>query len=109
MSFVIYSYQGFIDHLSCIVTLLGIEDILEGNVVKIFASIYFVILLYLGQKNYTVSTPVLLPGKSHGQRSLVGYSPWGSKESDTTERLHFTADEKLTVHLSNNFRNHVSS
>ena len=32
-------------------------------------------------------TPVLLPGKSHGQRSLVGYSPWGSKESDTTERL----------------------
>ena len=35
------------------------------------------------------STPVLLPGKSHGQRSLVGYSPWGPKESDTTERLHF--------------------
>ena len=32
--------------------------------------------------------PVLLPGKSHGQRSLVGYSPWGRKESDTTERLH---------------------
>ena len=35
------------------------------------------------------STPVLLPGKSHGQRSLVGYSPWGHKELDTTERLHF--------------------
>ena len=34
-------------------------------------------------------TPVLLPGKSHGQRSLVGYSPWGHEESDTTERLHF--------------------
>ena len=34
-------------------------------------------------------TPVLLPGKSHGLRSLVGYSPWGSKESDTTERLNF--------------------
>ena len=32
-------------------------------------------------------TPVFLPGKSHGQRSLVGYSPWGRKESDTTERL----------------------
>ena len=30
-------------------------------------------------------TPVFLPGKSHGQRSLVGYSPWGHKESDTTE------------------------
>ena len=34
-------------------------------------------------------TPVLLPGKSHGQRSLVGYSPWGRQESDTTEWLHF--------------------
>ena len=35
-------------------------------------------------------TPVLLPGKSHGQRNLVDYSPWGGKESDTTEWLHFT-------------------
>ena len=34
-------------------------------------------------------TPVLLPGESHGQRSLVGYSPRGHKESDTTEQLHF--------------------
>ena len=33
--------------------------------------------------------PVLLPGKSHGWRSLVGCSPWGQKESDTTEQLHF--------------------
>ena len=34
-------------------------------------------------------TPVLLPGKSHGRRSLVGCSSWGLEESDTTERLHF--------------------
>ena len=34
-------------------------------------------------------TPVLLPGKSHGRRSLVGSSSWGREESDTTERLHF--------------------
>ena len=34
-------------------------------------------------------TAVLLPGKSHGWRSLVGCSPWGRQESDTTERLHF--------------------
>ena len=33
--------------------------------------------------------PVLLPGKSHGRRSLVGCSPWGRWELDTTERLHF--------------------
>ena len=34
-------------------------------------------------------TPVLLPGKSYGQRSLVGCSPWGRYESGTNERLHF--------------------
>ena len=34
-------------------------------------------------------TPVLLPGKSHGRRSLVGCSPWGRWGSDTTEWLHF--------------------
>ena len=33
----------------------------------------------------------ILPGKSHGQRSLEGYSPWSCKESDTTEQLHFTS------------------
>ena len=36
-------------------------------------------------------TPVFLPGESHGQRSLAGYSSWGRKESDMTERLHFTS------------------
>ena len=35
------------------------------------------------------TTPVLLPGKFHGWRSLVSYSPWGRKVSDTTDRLHF--------------------
>ena len=34
-------------------------------------------------------TPVLVPGNSHGRRSLVGCSPWGRTESDITERLHF--------------------
>ena len=31
------------------------------------------------------TTPVFLPGESHGEGSLAGYSPWGHKESDTTE------------------------
>ena len=35
---------------------------------------------------------VFLPGESHGQRSLVGYSPWGHKESDLTERLTLSGD-----------------
>ena len=46
---------------------------------------------FLGQEDplekEMATTPVLLHGKSHGQRILVGYSPWGRKESDTTERL----------------------
>ena len=37
--------------------------------------------------------PVFLPGKFHGWRSLVGYSPWGLKESDTTEWLHLTLNK----------------
>ena len=44
---------------------------------------------YILQKRQWQLTPVLLPGKSHGQRSLVGCSPWGCEELDTTERLHF--------------------
>ena len=42
-----------------------------------------------GQEKAVAPTLVLLPGKSHGQRSLVGCSPWGRWGSDTTERLHF--------------------
>ena len=37
------------------------------------------------------TTPLFLPGKFHGRRILVGCSPWGRRESDTTERLHFTS------------------
>ena len=39
-----------------------------------------------------------MPGKSHGLRSLVGYSPWGCKESDTTEQLHFHFPFQLSLH-----------
>ena len=48
------------------------------------------------------STPALLPGKSHGRKSLIGYSPLGHKESDTAERLtlslsHFTLPAKVRL------------
>ena len=43
---------------------------------------------YVGRRRQWHPTPVLLLGKSHGRRSLVGCSPWGRKELDTTERLH---------------------
>ena len=50
---------------------------------------------------YQSATPVLLPGESHGWRSLVGCSPWGREESDMTERLHFHALEKeMATHSS---------
>ena len=47
------------------------------------------VILTSYQRRQWHPTPVLLPGKSHGWRSLVGCGPWSHKESDTTERLHF--------------------
>ena len=51
------------------------------------------------------STPVLLPGEFHGWRSLIGYSPWGCEESDTTEQLHFhfslhALEKEMATHSS---------
>ena len=48
-------------------------------------------------------TPVLSSGKSHGRRSLVGCSPWGREESDTTKRLHFhfhALEKEMATHSS---------
>ena len=47
------------------------------------------LLDWMNTNNAWQPTPVLLPGKAYGWRSLVGCSPWGCEESDTTERLHF--------------------
>jgi len=44
-------------------------------------------------------TPVFLPGEFHGQRNLVGYSPWGLKESDTTEQVLDDGKTKPSVSL----------
>ena len=41
-------------------------------------------------KREKLATPIFLPGNSHGQRSLMGYSPWGRKESDMSEQLTHT-------------------
>ena len=48
-----------------------------------------IIMQLLGRRRQWHPTPVLLPGKSHGRRSLVDCTPWGHEESDMTERLHF--------------------
>ena len=62
-------------------------SVLKIQTIKQMNLIY---LTGLGRFNYFLTTtPVFLPGKSHGRRSMVGYSPWGHIESDTTEWLHF--------------------
>ena len=53
-----------------------------------FSLLWLLLALFLRRTQWH-PTPVLLPGESHGWRSLVGCSPWGLEESDTTERLHF--------------------
>ena len=57
-------------------------------------------LAYIQRRQWQ-PTPVLLPGKFHGWRSLVGCSPWGREKSDKTEQLHFHALEKaMATHSS---------
>ena len=63
----------------------------SNRVHSVFGSLSLELELFsdLHRRRQWHPTPVLLPGKSHGQRSLVGCSPWGCWGSDTTERLHF--------------------
>ena len=64
---------------------------LVAQIVKNLPAMWEIQVQSLGQEDSLEKgwqpTPVFLPGKLHGQRSLVGYSPWSHKESDTTERL----------------------
>jgi len=61
----------------------------QGTGFKILPPWYLVQAQTFRQRKQWQPTPVLLPGKSHGRRSLVGCSPCGLGESDTTDRLHF--------------------
>ena len=61
----------------------------KGNKCPSSLTMFFGSLLTVFRRRRWRPTPVLLPGKSHGWRSLVGCSPWGRSESDRTERLHF--------------------
>ena len=74
----IFTSASFINFKSCITL-----------VVWLFATPWIGARHSLSQRRQQQPTPVLLPGKSHGQRSLVGCSPWGHEESDMTEWLHF--------------------
>ena len=65
----------------------GAQALLVGNRGSRIVSVFGHLFNYLTERKWQ-STPGLLPGKSLGQRSLVGCIPWGCKESDTTEWLH---------------------
>ena len=53
--------------------------------------------LYSSMEKEMEPTPVFLPRESHGQRSLVGYGPWGRTESDTTEVGHYFQSNSLKI------------
>ena len=50
------------------------------------------------EKEMATYSSISMPGKPHGWRSLVGYSPGGPKESDTTERVHFVTSIKASIY-----------
>ena len=65
--------------------------------------IYFFIQFKPKMEKAMAPTPALLPGKSHGWRSLVGCSPWGQEELDMTEQLHFhfhVVEKEMATHSS---------
>ena len=69
-------------------TLLIIKE-MQIKITKRSPHSHFLTFSYPSRGRQWHPTPVLLPGKSHGRRSLVGCSPWGCEESGTTELLHF--------------------
>ena len=72
--------------------LMSIKSVMPSNLSYPLPSLSppsFNLSQYQGRRRQWHPTPVLLPGKSHGWRSLVGCSPWGREELDMTERLHF--------------------
>ena len=98
--------------LGCHVDLLPSSSLIlqlysEHNL-NIFHSCLILLLYYhtfLLRRRQWHPTPVLLPGKSHGQRSLEGCSPWDREESDMTDRLHFhfhfhALEKEMATHSS---------
>ena len=66
-------------------TMTNLDSILKSRDIALPTKVHLV----KARRRQWHPTPVLLPGKSHGQRSLAGYSSWGCEESDMTEELHF--------------------
>ena len=80
-----WHYASFLD----LILLAGCPGCKHRHVPGVFSSYLLCTPLVAQWRRQWHPTPVLLPGKSHGLRSLVSCSPWGREESDTTEQLHF--------------------
>ena len=72
-----------------VLLVVGWWQVLYSSGFLCVSSHYLILPRVSNQRRQWHPTPVLLPGKSHGRRSLVGCRPWGLQESDTTEWLHF--------------------
>ena len=80
---------SYLNWSSCVKRPPSIPDwLLDSTITWLLPSVFLTVLIYHRRRQWP-PTPVLLPGKSHGWRSLVGCSPWGRTESDMTEWLHF--------------------
>ena len=90
------SKASILQHSACFMVQLSHPYMTTGKTIARWTFVSNVISLL-----NMLSSPVLVPGKSHGWRSLVGCSPWGCEESDMTERLHFHSLEKeMATHSS---------
>ena len=68
-------------HLNCCIVFYCVDGC---------TTVYLTISILMSRRSQWHPTLALLPGESHGRRSLVGCSPWGRGGSDTTEQLHFS-------------------
>ena len=75
---------------------------LENWHIGFFSFFYFFLDFEDPRRRIWLPTPLFLPGESHGQRSLVGYSPRGQEESDRTEGLTYTFHSCFTVYKIDN-------
>ena len=75
-----------------IFTFIDMKGLPSGSGVKNLPVMQETPVQSLGWEDGLEGTPVFLPGKSHGQRSLAGYAPWGHKESDPTEAAEHTTN-----------------
>ena len=72
--------------------MINIDSILKSRGITLLTNVHLVkamVFPVVMRRRQWQPTPVFLPGKSHGWRSLVGRGPWGHEELDTTEQLHF--------------------